>query len=128
MGFTDLLTDFYSAMTFTEAHAEAPAADEQESDDKADESSEDGGEEKSEDAGDDKEDGGDDEAEGGDDEGGDDEDDEEEEEEEEEEPEDPKPKFEEGRECPFALFSIFCFGGKVEAGLLADCRFSDLPF
>ncbi|KAK4696624.1 ubiquinol-cytochrome c reductase subunit 6, partial [Lecanoromycetidae sp. Uapishka_2] len=91
MGFSDIFSDFYNSIGFTEVHAEAPPEDKEE-----DEGSD---EEKGQDAdtsenteGEDKEEGGDEE--GGNEEGGDDED---EEEEEEEEPEDPKPKLEE--EC-----------------------------
>lgn len=91
MGFSDIFSDFYNSVGFTEVHAEAPPEEEKEDD----EGGEDKGEEESDDG--DKEEGGEEggEEEGGDDEGGDDE--EEEEEEEEEEPEDPKPKLEE--EC-----------------------------
>ncbi|MCJ1365482.1 hypothetical protein MMC16_004604 [Acarospora aff. strigata] len=80
-------------MTFTEAHAEAPADD---NDEKADGVPEEGGDEKSDEGNEEEtEDGGDDK--GGEDEKEADDDDEEEEEEEEEEPEDVKPKLEE--EC-----------------------------
>ncbi|KAI9838291.1 MAG: hypothetical protein M1819_005559 [Sarea resinae] len=71
MGLTDLFSDIYSSLSFTEVHAEAPAEEEK------DESAPAEGEEKEEEGGE---------------EGGD-----EEEEEEEEEPEDPKTKLEE--EC-----------------------------
>lgn len=93
MGFSDIFSDFYGSIGFTELHAEAPPEEEKEDD----EGGEEKGEEKSDD--DDKEEGGEEsgEAEGGDDEGGD----EEEEEEEEEEPEDLKPKLEEGKSMAF---------------------------
>ncbi|KAI9877163.1 MAG: hypothetical protein M1830_004645 [Pleopsidium flavum] len=91
MGLTDLLSDVYSALTFTEAHAEAPA-DDNESDDKGtDESEGEGGEEKPEEGEEGEGKGG-----GDDDAGGEEEEEESEEEEEEEEPEDLKPKLEEG--------------------------------
>ncbi|MCJ1290983.1 hypothetical protein MMC34_002525 [Xylographa carneopallida] len=92
MGLIDLIADLYSALSFTEVHAEAPEVEEKEAE---------GGESNS---GEEKEEGGENEGEeeeekeGGDDEGGDEE---EEEEEEEEEPEDPKPKLEE--EHPIAV-------------------------
>lgn len=87
MGFSDIFSDFYHSIGFTELHAEAPADEEKEDDE--------GGEEEKSDDGD-KEEGGED---GGEQEdGGDDEEEEEaEEEEEEEEPEDPKPKIEAGK-------------------------------
>ncbi len=87
MGFSDIFSDFYNSIGFTEVHAEAPPEEEKEDEEGGD----DKGEEKSDDG--DKEEEGEEggEEEGGDDEGGDDE----EEEEEEEEPEDPKPKLEE---------------------------------
>ncbi|KAL8710707.1 MAG: hypothetical protein Q9220_004725 [cf. Caloplaca sp. 1 TL-2023] len=93
MSFSELFSDFLSSLSLTEAHAEAPPADED-----SDEKSEEGGEDKGEDGGEEeKEDEGGEE--GGEDEGGDDE----EEEEEEEEPEDIKPKLEaecaESNEC-----------------------------
>ncbi|CAD6575842.1 MAG: ubiquinol--cytochrome-c reductase subunit 6 [Alectoria sarmentosa] len=88
MGFSDIFSDFYNSIGFTELHAEAPPEEEKEDDEGGD----DKGEEKSDDG--DKEEGGEEggeeEQEAGDDEGGD----EEEEEEEEEEPEDLKPKLE----------------------------------
>ena len=84
MGFSDIFSDFYNSIGFTEVHAEAPPEEEKEDE----EGSDDQGDEKSDDG--DKEEEGE---EGGEEEGGDDE--EEEEEEEEEEPEDPKPKLEE---------------------------------
>ncbi|KAL9136406.1 MAG: hypothetical protein Q9175_002392 [Cornicularia normoerica] len=92
MGFSDIFSDFYSSIGFTELHAEAPP----EEDNEDDKGGDDKGEEKSDD--DDNEEGGeeDGEEEGADDEGGDNEE-EEEEAEEEEEPEDIKPKLEE--EC-----------------------------
>ena len=90
MGFADILSDLYTSLSFAEAHADAPAPEETES-----EGQEEGGEEKSEEEGEKKE-----EEEGGEaeeeEEGGADEKEEEEEEEEEEEPEDIKPKLEEG--------------------------------
>ena len=90
MGFSDVFSDFYNSIGFTEVHAEAPPEEEKEDD----EGGEDKGEEESDDG--DKEEGGEEggEEEGGEDEGGDEE---EEEEEEEEEPEDIKPKLEEGK-------------------------------
>lgn len=89
MGFSDVFSDFYNSIGFTELHAEAPPEEEKEDDEGGD----DKGEESSDDG--DKEEGGEEggEEEGADDEGGDDE----EEEEEEEEPEDLKPKLEEGK-------------------------------
>lgn len=93
MGLTDLLSDLWEAVSFTELHAEEP---QQQQEDNEQENSEEGGDEekeKGEEGGEDKEEDseGGEEEEDGDDEGGD-----EEEEEEEEEPEDPKPKLEEG--------------------------------
>ena len=82
MPFTDIFSDLLSSLSFAEAHAEAPPAEED---------SEDQGEEESKDDEGEKEEGGNEE--GGDDEGGEDE---EEEEEEEEEPVDIKPQLEEG--------------------------------
>ncbi|CAF9911951.1 MAG: hypothetical protein ALECFALPRED_007780 [Alectoria fallacina] len=82
MGFSDIFSDFYNSIGFTELHAEAPPEEEKEDDEGGD----DKGEEKSDDG--DKEEGGE---EGGEEEEGGDE---EEEEEEEEEPEDLKPKLE----------------------------------
>jgi len=73
MGITDFLNDMLSSISFTEAHAEAPAEDDENKDEGSEDKKDDGEEE----------------------EGGDDE--EEEEEEEEEEPVDPKPQLEE--EC-----------------------------
>ncbi|KAI4152560.1 MAG: hypothetical protein LQ340_002839, partial [Diploschistes diacapsis] len=92
MGLTDLLSDLWEAVSFTELHAEEP---QQQQEDNEQENSEEGGDEekeKGEEGGEDKEEDseGGEEEEDGDDEGGD-----EEEEEEEEEPEDPKPKLEE---------------------------------
>ena len=84
MGFSDIFSDFYNSIGFTELHAEAPPEEEKEDDEGGD----DKGEEKSDDG--DKEEGGE---EGGEEEEGGDE---EEEEEEEEEPEDLKPKLEAG--------------------------------
>ncbi|KAI9871870.1 MAG: ubiquinol--cytochrome-c reductase subunit 6 [Pleopsidium flavum] len=86
MGLTDLLSDVYSALTFAEAHAEAPADDNESDENGNDESEGEGGEEKPKEGEEGEEEG------GGDDDAGD-----EEEEEEEEEPEDLKPKLEE--EC-----------------------------
>lgn len=87
MGFSDIFSDFYHSIGFTELHAEAPADEEKEDDEGGEEEK---GEETSDDG--DKEEGGED---GGEqEEGGDDK---EEEEEEEEEPEDPKPKLEAGK-------------------------------
>ena len=89
MGFSDVFSDFYNSIGFTELHAEAPPEEEKEDEEGGD----DNGEEKSDDG--DKEEGGEEggEEEGGEEEGGD----EEEEEEEEEEAEDIKPKLEEGK-------------------------------
>ena len=98
MGFSDIFSDFYNSIGFTELHAEAPPEEEKEDD----EGDDDKGEEKSDDG--EKEEGGE---EGGEEEGGDDEsgDEEEEEEEEEEEPEDIKPKLEEGKSMAFLAYS-----------------------
>ena len=94
MGFSDIFSDFYHSIGFTELHAEAPADEEKEEDEGGEEEK---GEETSDDG--DKEEGGED---GGEqEEGGDDE--EEEEEEEEEEPEDPKPKLEAGKSMAVPL-------------------------
>ena len=92
MPFTEIFSDFYASLGFTEIHAEAPPAEDEEKDD-----SEGGDDGEKEDSGEGEEKGGD---EGGDEEGGDDE-----EEEEEEEPEDPKPKLEEG---VFVISTLDC--------------------
>ena len=109
MGFSDVFSDFYNSIGFTEVHAEAPPEEEKEDDEGGD----DKGEEESDDG--DKEEGGE---EGGDEEGGEDEGgDEEEEEEEEEEAEDIKPKLEEGKSMAViyahkthhSMFLCYCF-------------------
>lgn len=87
MGFSDIFSDFYNSIGFTELHAEAPPEEEKE-DDEGEEGKDDG----------DKEEGGE---EGGEEEGGDDE----EEEEEEEEPEDLKPKLEAGKSMVFSTYA-----------------------
>ena len=125
MGLTDLLSDFYTAMTFTEAHAEAPADD---NDEKADGVPEEGGDEKSDEGNEEEtEDGGDDK--GGEDEKEADDDDEEEEEEEEEEPEDVKPKLEEGICCPPSYVRVMdCDSTSLPSlGLLKHARPPILP-
>jgi len=89
MGITDFFSDLLSSVSFVqEVHAEAPADDDDESEDSGESKDDDSKDDDAKDDGEGEE-GGDDE--GGDDEGGDDE----EEEEEEEEPVDPKPKLEE---------------------------------
>ena len=96
MGFSDIFSDFYNSIGFTELHAEAPPEEEKEDDAGGEEGSDDG----------DKEEGGEEggEEDGGDDEGGDDEG--EEEEEEEEEAEDPKPKLEAGKSMAVSLHPV----------------------
>jgi len=95
MALSDILSDIYASLSFTEIHAETPPQEEETDeggDDDKEESEAKGGEED-----------GDAEGEGGSDEGGDDEEEEEggEEEEEEEEPEDPFPKLQEGMPLAF---------------------------
>jgi hypothetical protein len=92
MGLSDIFADFYSAIGFTEAYAEAPEQ-------KEDESSNEAGEEAQSE---DKEEGED--KEGGD-EDKEDEEEPEEEEEEEDEPVDPKPKLEDGMSIACLLLS-----------------------
>ena len=79
MGFSDIFSDFYNSIGFTELHAEAPPEEETEDD----EGSEDKGEEKSDDG--DKEEGG------------------------EEEPEDPKPKLEAGKSMALSPYLQYIF-------------------
>ncbi|KAL2040850.1 hypothetical protein N7G274_006308 [Stereocaulon virgatum] len=93
MGFSDIFSELYASIGFSEIHAEAPPEDEEKDDggedgDKGDDDSEGGEKEEGEGQGGEESD-----EEGGEEAG----DDDEEEEEEEEEPEDPKPKLEE--EC-----------------------------
>jgi hypothetical protein len=76
MGLSDLFSDIYASLSWTEAHAEA-ADDNKEDSEDSEGGAEGGGDEDSEEKGGDEE----------------------EEEEEEEEPEDPKPKLEEGENC-----------------------------
>ena len=91
MGLADLFSDLYSALTFTDVHAEEPAPEQQEEgeeDEKSEEGKEGGEDHEQEES-----------QKGGDDEDGaeqEEESQEEEEEEEEEEPVDPKPRLEEG--------------------------------
>ncbi len=94
MALSDILSDIYASLSFTEIHAETPPQEEEPDeggDDDKEESEAKGGEE------DGDADGGEGSDEGGDDEGGE----EEEEEEEEEEPEDPFPKLQEGTPLAF---------------------------
>jgi len=86
MGITDLFSDLLSTFVPVEAHADAPAEDDDTPSDEGSEGKEEGGEE----------------------EGGEEEPEEEEEEEEEEEPEDIKPKLEEGTHT---IAQWVCFGG-----------------
>jgi hypothetical protein len=91
MGITDFFSDLMASVGFQEAHAEAPAEDEDNKDEGGDEEkSKEGGEEGEEDAGG--------EDEGAEKEGGAEE--QEEEEEEDDEPVDPKPRIEEGQSTP----------------------------
>jgi len=108
MALTDILSDIYASLSFSEVHAEAPPEEEGEEeggDNDKGESDEKEGEE-----------GGNEEGEGDSDEGGDDEDEKEEEEEEEEEPEDPFPKLQEGTPL---LFVISCVVKRARSNSIA---------
>lgn len=115
MGFSDIFSDFYDSIGFTEVHAEAPPDEKQEDEGGDEDKGQDADNSEDAEGGEEGGEGGGEEA-GGDDEGGG------EEEEEEEEPEDPKPKLEEGLSlCIFitcALFGRGCHGPGICIELL----------